>query len=283
MNVDCRWMDENLESLFCDRLPPEDEGQAHEHLETCIRCHDAVAELRGVDLLIKRLYHQNLTIARTPKPRRSPALAAAMATAMVVLIFVVIWKIPTAEVRGPQLQSPTSIASIPSADTPAVPKIGEISSPERAKPQPTTPDQPAVTISRATETPSNDPSAPDFLVTDPAGYARTLADYKGYVLIFGLWDPADSRAISNLEQIYKTFSSNVKLRILGVSNDRRPKPKTATFPIAYNQGSRLLGITQSQFIVVDGNGGVRLRGSLLDSNTKVLGAIRSTLSQIGVD
>jgi hypothetical protein len=282
MNVDCRWMDENLEGLLCERISPEDETLARAHLETCVRCRETVQELQGVDLLIKRMYQQNLAIARMPKRRRSPAFAAALAAAMVIFIFVFIWEMPNTDVGVPRPVAPKNIVSTFPTDAPSAPKVDETSSPERTKPQPTSPDQPAPTISRAPET-SADPSTPDFLVADPAGYARTLNDYKGYVLILGIWDAADSRAVTNLEQIYKTFSSNTKLRILGVSNDRTPKPVNATFPLAYNRGSKLLGAKRSQFIVVDGSGAVRLRGSLLDPNTKVLGTIRSTLSQLGVN
>jgi hypothetical protein len=107
-----------------------------------------------------------------------------------------------------------------------------------------------------------------------------LKDYLGHVLIFGVWTGKQPRTVANLERVYQTFGPNPKLRILGIANQRQQKPATATFPIVFNQGSRLLGANESEFFIVDGKGTVRARGSLLQDGNVVVASIRSALAKI---
>jgi hypothetical protein len=120
------------------------------------------------------------------------------------------------------------------------------------------------------------------MITDPAGYSRTLADYRGSVLIFGVLSPDQPQTVSNLQRLYEAFGKITKLRIVGVTLRRQAKLAGATFPMAYNQGSALLGATVSQFVVVDETGKVRSRGSLLDSAADVQNSVRSTLNELNV-
>jgi hypothetical protein len=116
-------------------------------------------------------------------------------------------------------------------------------------------------------------SAPEFLLTDPAGYSHSLEDYRGHVVVIGVWRHDQRESIANLEELYKTFGTNSKIRFVGVPNDRRSKADNTTFPVLYNQGSKLFGAKAGEFVLLDENGSVESRGSLVkdfDSLTKTL-------------
>jgi hypothetical protein len=106
------------------------------------------------------------------------------------------------------------------------------------------------------------PDAPAFLITDLAGYSRSLEDYRGFTLLLGVWSLDLPESVANLERLYKTFGSNPKVRVIGVSDQRASKPPNTTFPIFYNQGSRLLDAKPGDFVLLNGTGTVRLRGSI---------------------
>jgi hypothetical protein len=59
------------------------------------------------------------------------------------------------------------------------------------------------------------------------------------------------------------YGSNARFRFLGISNESLAKPANATFPVFYNQGSKLLGAQSGEFVMLDENGSVLLHGSLL--------------------
>ena len=120
-----------------------------------------------------------------------------------------------------------------------------------------------------------DANVPDFLVTDPAGYSRRLEDYRGHLLLIGVWSGDQPKAAASLERLYKAFASNPNLRLIGVSNERLAKPVNTTFPVVYNQGSRLLDAKPGEFVLLDESGAVRLRGSL----TGDLGNLRALLKK----
>src|SRR5204863_7791393 len=119
---------------------------------------------------------------------------------------------------------------------------------ERAKPvESAQPDR--TSIPRGVQGPEN--NGPDFLVTDPAGYQRTLADYRGHLLVMGVVNAGQPDVASNLESLYKTFGPNPKLRFIGISSDRQARVANTTFPVAYNQGSKLLGAQPGEFVLLD--------------------------------
>jgi hypothetical protein len=108
-----------------------------------------------------------------------------------------------------------------------------------------------------------DSNAPDFMVVDPAGYSRTLNDYRGYVFVLGILNRDQRDVISDFEHLYKQFGSNRKFRFLAVSSDRQVRVPNTTFPIAYNHGSKLFGALPGDFVLLDETGVVRLHGSLV--------------------
>jgi len=245
----------------------------------CLPCRQKVEGLHRIDPLIKNLFQANLAIARMPRPRRSPALVGGVAAAAATAVILAVVFLTPQKVSGP-LATPTMTSSAP--EQPSIPKAPD--SPaliERAKPEDTAKDlrRPPVVVSPATVP---DKKTPEFLVTDPAGYSRTLTDYRNYVLVFGVWHPTQPRAVANLEKIYKALGTNTKLRIVGVADVRTPKPANTTFPLAYNQNSSLLGAKVGEFYVVDAKGTVRMRGSLLQDTNSLLKSLKATLSELGI-
>jgi hypothetical protein len=116
--------------------------------------------------------------------------------------------------------------------------------------------------------------ASDFLVTDPAGYSHSIADYRGHVVVIGVWKSDQVETVANLERLYKANAANSNLRLLAVATDRSPKPANTTFPIVYNQGSKLFGAQPGEFVVLDENGMIELRGSLVKDFGNLTKAVR---------
>ncbi len=236
-----------------------------------------------MDPLVKKLFQQDLALARVPRrPRTLVPVVGFAAVIMTALILVVISR-TTQSVSNPPVLLP-QVATISPAPTPVPPPIAKFSGSsavERTKPQPVAPNQPNQPVSNSPQTVPGK-NTPGFRVIDPAGYARTLTDYRGHILIFGVWAPEQPETVVNLQKVYETFGTNTKLRILGVTSNPQPKPGDATFPTARNQGSTLLGAAPAQILIVDGTGTVRMRGSLLEEPDELINSIRTKLNQLGI-
>ena len=122
----------------------------------------------------------------------------------------------------------------------------------------------------------------DFSAKTIDGAEQSLADYRGTVLLFGIFGPDQPQVVSNLQRLYEMFGKNTRLRIVGVASRRLPKPAGTTFTMTYNEGSSLLGATPSQFVIVDDTGNVRHRGSLQEPEAAVLTAVRTALAQFDI-
>jgi hypothetical protein len=273
MNVDCQWIEKNLEALFCDGLSEGDDRLARAHIDACASCRSQVQALRAIDPLIKSHFRHELEIARRPRLlHKGRVLGLTGAAAAVVALSLLL------VMRTPSLNSPVALPGVlpPSAaptvsvETPAPIKTEEQPEPIRAKPSAA----PAASPDRQAPTPPPVTSdATDFLVTDPAGYSHSIGDYRGHMVVIGVWKSDQTETVSNLERLYKANAANTNLRLLAVSTDRSPKPANTTFPIVYNQGSKLFGAQPGEFVVLDENGVIELRGSLVknfDTLTKVL-------------
>jgi len=261
MNVDCQWVGKNLEAFCCDNLDAEESELARAHIEACAACHKEVRALNAIDPLIKKYYQGELERARRPRPvntRRVFGLSSVAAAFVAILLFVVL--------RGPQSSPLPSapaqpqIAPTASVELPAPVKNDAAGEVARAKPS----NEPDTTPDRKPQAPpAVSEIGPDFLVTDPAGYSHTLNDYRGHVVVIGMWGGNQPEPTANLERLYKTFGANPKFRFLGVANERLTKPSNTTFPVVYNQGSKVFGIQPGQFVLLDETGLIERRGSLL--------------------
>ncbi len=261
MTVDCRWVENNLEALLCDRLSEEDSRQARAHIETCVPCRRQTQALNAIDPLIRGHFRRQLAIARTPRvvhKGRALGLSGA-AAALVVLLLAVLVRAPYAPSGSTPAPAASSAAAIPQQtpktkqDDPSdiqrlAPEPAPAPAPDRKPPQPL----PPVTA-----------DSPELLVSDQAGYSHGLTEYRGRTVLIGVWTPEQKESVVNLERLYKANSANPKFRLLGVASARQPKPVNTTFPIFYNQGSKLFGAAPGEFVLLDENGAVERRGSLV--------------------
>jgi hypothetical protein len=260
MTVDCQWVENNLEALSCDSLDADTSGLARKHIESCGSCRKEVEALNAIDPLIKKHFQRQLEIARQPRTvqrGRLVGLSAAAVAIAAVLLFVTLpgpKPIPLTPVQ-PQ------IAPAASVETPAAPVksngTGEV---DRTKPAPA-PNKPIDSQPPAQTVVTED--APDFLVIDAAGYSHTLDDYRGHVAVIALLNQEQGEATANFDNLYKTYGANPKFRFLGVTGSHSAKRANTTFPLVYNQGSKLFGAHAGEFVVVDERGSIVLRGSIV--------------------
>jgi hypothetical protein len=263
MNVDCKWVEKNLEALFCEGPGAEDRRIAREHIESCVSCRSEVQALNAIDPLVKHYFQLQLATARhrrTFDSRKVFGVGAAGVTLAAVVMFAVL-RTPQPAPTPLPTPSETRIAPTEPIQPPAPIKDNSEPPIERAKPIPA----PALPADRKPVVAAPlSPNSPDFLVRDPAGYSHTVDEYRNHVLIIGVWAPDLLESAASLDRLYKTFGTNPKFRFLGVSNQEVPKPANTTFPAVYNQGSKLFGAQPGEYVLLDENGSVLERGSLLN-------------------
>jgi len=276
MTVDCQWIENNLEALFCDSLNEEQTRLARAHIENCVACREETQTLNAIDPLIKQHFRRELAIARRPRAvntRRVFGVSGATLALAAILLFAVMRAPLVTELREPPLPGQSQTAPTASIE-PAPPIKNEIPGEDtgRAKPIPGA-DRVAGQQSFVPPPAAVSPNAPDFMITDHAGYSHTADEYRGHVVVIGIWSDAQPEATGNLDWLYRTYAANTKLRFFGVSNRGQTKPANVTFPVVYNQGSKVFGAQPGDFVVLDENGSVELRGSLVkdfDSIRKLL-------------
>jgi hypothetical protein len=265
MTVDCQWVENNLEALFCDSLNEEQTRLARAHIDNCVACREETQMLNAIDPVIKQHFRRELAIARRPRAvntRRVFGVSGAALAVVAILLFAVT-RPPQTNPVTPPLPSQSQIA--PTASVVPPPPIKNDAPSEdtgRAKPIPGV-DRVTGLQSFVPPPVAVSPNAPDFIITDPAGYSHTAEEYRGHVVVIGIWSDDQPEATANLDWLYRAYASNTKLRFFGVSNSGQTKPANTTFPVVYNQGSKVFGAQSGDFVVLDENGSVELRGSLV--------------------
>ena len=275
MNVDCLWVEKNLEALFSDRLTDDESRLARSHIEMCAACRKETMALNAIDPLVKNLFRRELAAARRPRAiHRGRVLgfssAAVAAAALLLLLIARTPQLPPA--LGPVASVPEASAPASAAPGPAPVKIDETEDVQRTKPTAA----PNVAADRKRQTaPAVTSNSPDLLVTDAAGYSHSLEEFRGRTVIVAVWDNDQTEGIANIERLYKANVANPKVRFIVVSNERLPKPPNTTFPSFYNQGSKLLGARPGEFVMLNESGLTELRGSLV----KDIESLRKELSK----
>jgi len=275
-SLDCNWVQEHFEALFCGRLEPEQDRLVREHIESCASCRREIEALNAIDPLVKRHFQRELAASQSPRVAHTGRLLG-VSTAALALVGVLLFVILRAPQTTPAAPAQTVAAQAPvdTENQPAAPS----KNPDDTNP-PVERTKPANEVSRVLDSAtaarpaaSDSADVPDLLVTDPAGYSHRLEDFRGHVTVIAVWSKASPEAIANLERLYKAHGADARFRFLGVSNERLAKPSNVTFPIFYNKGSKVLGVRSGEFALVDEKGEVTLRGSLVkdfDSLRKAL-------------
>jgi hypothetical protein len=258
---DCQWVENNLEAIFCETLTPELNQRARQHINGCASCRQEVEALTAVDSLVRRNFRRDLQTAQSPRVMnrtRVLGLSSAALATVAVLLFVVV----RASQNDPVLPTVPSLgapAPTASADLPATVPNSAPNDVKRAKPT-AAPDRESPPVAGLATSASE--NGPDFLVIDPAGYSHTVDEYRGHIVVIGVWSNDQPQPTSNLERLYKSHASNTKIRFIGVSNGSQRRPANTTFPIAYNQGSKIFGARVGEFVLLNETGTIQLRGSL---------------------
>jgi hypothetical protein len=81
--------------------------------------------------------------------------------------------------------------------------------------------------------------------------------------------------------LYQSFGNRKEVRILGVTSRNQERPAGMTFPMVFNNGSRLLETRSSDFVIVDKEGNVQMRGSLVGDPNALTTKVRAKLDELG--
>ena len=279
MNVDCRWVDSNLEAVLSDQLDADQKSGFEQHLYTCERCRTEIEGYAKVDRLVGAYMDQETARAyAVPRLGLSGGELAAAAMAAAAVLAVVLWlpsvanqpatqAPPLAEVSAPE--APIAVADID--------KAADAAGSERAKPGVDTAPAQAQTAP-ATDIPES--ADPRFYVTDTAGYSYSLNDFAGSVLLFAVFGESYAEA-ARFQEVYDSHGLKSNLRILGVSTvTTAARPPGITFPLMTNRGSSLLDTPAGEFVVVGADGTPHRRGLLRDDG--LLETLSSALRELGL-
>jgi hypothetical protein len=259
--TNCEWINPKLEAYFTDELPGEELQRVQAHLAGCTECRRQVESFNEIDSMVRGVFKRRVVLAQQAAqmntgPRVFKIALASTSFAVVALLFVLgltfFQQTPAPPVAVQQPSVPEIQPEVKKDD------VGEIG---RAKPDD---DAPAATaVDPSLEQIGSD--APDFVITDAAGYPTTLENYRGRAFLFGVVSPDQKNAVAGLQQIFDSFDSNRGIRIVGILRHREEGFDKASFPIRFNHGSKLMGVADGHFLLLDATGKPRLEGSLTDA------------------
>ncbi len=282
MNVDCRWVDSNLEAVLSDQLDADQKSGFEQHLNTCERCRTEIEGYARVDRLVGAYMDQQTARAyAVPRPGFSGRKLAAAAMAAAAGLAVVLWLPSVANQPATQAPPPTEVSAPDAPSAVAdIDKAADTTGSERAKPGvDAAPAQDAQTAPAST-TDIPESADPRFYVTDAAGYSYSLDDFAGSVLLFAVFGESYAEA-ARFQEVYDSYGLTSNLRILGVSMvTTGARPPGITFPLMINRGSSLLDTPAGEFVVVGADGTPHRRGSLNDDG--LLETLSSALRELGL-
>ena len=276
----CQWFNSRIEAYFSDDLNNEELQLCRSHLAACPACAQEVESLRNIDSRLRQVFQHRLRLA-LEKPQHhgthSRVWKVAFAGVGLAAVALVLISGPMlfTEPPGPPHLSQVPPGLPPMTDGGEKPKATGTAEVNRLKP---TSGSPAKVASQP-NLDSAAPDGPEFAVTDAAGYTATLENYKGRILLFGLVSSEQKAAVANLQQIYEAFGADPGIRIVGVAR-RDDSFAGTTFPRYFNQGSKLMGIQEGEFLLIDADGKSRFKGSLSDAAQTA--RLRTQLEQLGI-
>lgn len=278
--TNCEWINSKLEAYFTNELPGEERQRFQTHLGSCSECSAEVESFKDIDSVIRGVFERRLAVARQASQinTRPRVFKIALATTGLAVAALVLAIGMTSFQQAPAPPLAIRTPTVPDVQ-PEVKKdsVDEANSTKKlAKPGDAAPAKTASDPSL--ETVGSD--APDFVITDDAGYTKTLENYRGSVFLFGVISHDQKDGVAGLQQIYNKFAANREIRIVGISRHRDEGINGATFPILFNHGSKLLGVPDGHFLLMDSTGKPRMEGSLTD--TKSVSQVRTQLERMGV-
>ena len=84
-SLDCKWVEDHLEALFCDRLEPAQDRLVREHMGSCASCRREMEALNAIDPLVKRHFQRELAAAQNPRVAHAGRLIG-VSTAALALV-----------------------------------------------------------------------------------------------------------------------------------------------------------------------------------------------------
>ncbi len=268
MTTNCQWCQSRLEAYFAEELSPQDQELFQAHLHSCIECTRAVQDLRSLDPMVRQVLQRRLAQARSAgrwnsRPRVLRLTLAGSAIALAAVLGIALLPLrpqvsPTAAiVQAPDIAPPAPDAAVANPNE----KVNPAANPQLGKPGEGT----SAPLALQPGLDARPAGGPEFAIIDAAGQASTLETYRGHVLLFGVISSDQKEATANLQDLYLSFGSDPKVRILGVADHRDDRIEGATFPIRFNRASKLFGLQKGEFLVVDSTGSTKLRGSLANA------------------
>lgn len=275
--TNCNWLNSKLESYFCDTLTNEELSLFQAHLTSCDACKQQIESFHAVDPMARRVLQRRLALAQraAQADTRPRVLKLAFGTAGLAAVAVVL--VIGMRFFQQEIPAPPIVKILPGVqDVGAVevkkdtlPQTGRLK-PEDGEPVKTVP-QPELDVPLA--------NGPDFSITDAQGYTTTLEAFRGKVFLFGVISSEQQGATNNFQLIYDTFQSNRGIRMLAVARHREDDLDTK-IPLYFNNGSRLMGVNEGQYLLIDAAGKSSLKGSLSDSASMT--RLKNQLNQLGI-
>lgn len=277
--TNCDWMNSKFEAFFCDTLTNEERQRFQTHLETCEECSRQIASLNAIDPLVRGVMRRRVALAQKAaqvetRPRvlkialGAVGLAAAGVLLVIGLRFIPEIPAPPIVSNPPEVQKSIE-AEIKKDQTEQVgTRLLKPGDGTAAKPVP----RPELDAPQV--------NGPEFAITDAAGYTASLETFSGKMFLFSVVSSDQKASVNNFQQIYDAFQTSRGIRMLAVAHHRQDDFHGATFPIWFNNGSRLMGVEDGQFLLMDAGGKPILKGSLSDPASIV--SLRSQLGQLGI-
>lgn len=275
--TNCEWLNSRLEAYFCDDLGDSELKRFQQHLKTCADCRYEVESLGQIDPMMRGVLQHRLALAqRSAHPNgrsRVLKLGLAFGSSIAVLILAVLGLKLYQDTPAPPVavQPPTEERLLEPVKKDTDPQEIRLSKPLAGPPVKPLP-QPHLDTALA--------NGPDFAITDATGYASTLENYRGRVILFAVLTPDQQTAVNHLEQLYEQFGSDRKVAIFAVARHREDEFRGTKFPLFFNNGSKLLGVEEGQFILLDASGKTRLHDSLAEAAN--IARIKTELAELGI-
>jgi len=235
-----------------------------------------------MDPMVKQVLALRMTraVAAAKAPRRSLGFQIGLAGAAAALVGILMFAVFLRRNDGPSNILGPGQAAVQNPESPSANdgKADPVAPDARAKPDAPDPKSPGI---KPGPEPAIAVNAPAFLVTDPAGYSKSLEDYRERVLLVGVWSADQPEAAQNIQKLYQSFGNRKEVRILGVTSRNQERPAGMTFPLVFNSGSRLLDTRTSDYVIVGKDGTVQMRGSLIGDSNALTAKIKSKLDELG--